>query len=93
MLSGGKLSLEDGNGDEISGSGVTIPGWRPVSPRDFTNGTLIKTSINYAVSDGAAFYLHILSDGYGTADIDTVATGYIYSSSYLYATGITNYGR
>ncbi|WP_165384098.1 phage tail protein [Pseudoalteromonas sp. CO348] len=58
------------------------------SKRDFKDGTLIKTSINYAVASGAAWMLEIKGNGYGGSPISVIAQGYIYSSTMLNCRGI-----
>lgn len=52
-----------------------------ISPRDFEDGTLVKTDIDYSHNDGDAFFLEIKGDMYGHGSIHTVVTGYIYIDS------------
>ncbi|MCF2826927.1 MULTISPECIES: phage tail-collar fiber domain-containing protein [unclassified Pseudoalteromonas] len=63
------------------------------SERDFKDGTLIKTSINYAVASGAAWMLEIKGNGYGGSPINVIAQGYIYSKTMLNCRGIATGAR
>ena len=71
---------------EVGALASNSTGFTPSSPRDFANGTLITTDINYAVSGGDAFLLVIFADGYGNGRYLTLANGYIYNNT------IINYG-
>ena len=52
--------------------------------RDFPNGTLIQTSINYPVSNGSPFYLEIKGNTYTRIySCFTQAQGYIYNNSII----------
>ncbi|MGL5691435.1 MAG: tail fiber domain-containing protein, partial [Bacteroidales bacterium] len=71
-----------------------------VSMRDFTNGTLIKTSIDYANTSGAAWLLKIHGNIYGNGtSLHLQAQGYIWDNSIIntnaiyygtFETGATN---
>jgi hypothetical protein len=63
------------------------------SGRDFPNGTLITTSINYSVSDGDPFVLEIRGNSYGTGNglpFDLQVQGYIYSNTIINRSGLSN---
>lgn len=61
------------------------------SNRDFPNGTLITTSINYAVSEGDPFVLEIRGNSYGgIVPLDLLYQGYIYSGTIINHGGISN---
>lgn len=52
--------------------------------RDFTNGTLIKTSIDYSVQNGNPFYMEIRGNTYGRLySCYTVVQGYIYNNTII----------
>ena len=55
----------------------------PSGPRDFADGTLITTSIDYSVTNGDAFYLEIKADGYGAGAYLTQVQGYIYNDTII----------
>jgi hypothetical protein len=61
------------------------------SDRDFPNGTLITTSINYAVSSGDPFVLEIRGNSYGSIiPLDIQYQGYIYTDTIINHGGISN---
>ena len=61
------------------------------SDRDFPNGTLITTNINYAVTDGDPFVLEIRGNSYGNiVPLDLLYQGYIYSNTIISHGGISN---
>jgi hypothetical protein len=61
------------------------------SDRDFPNGTLISTSINYAVSSGDPFVLEIRGNSYGNGiPLDIQYQGYIYSDTIINHGGLAN---
>jgi len=61
------------------------------SDRDFPNGTLITTNINYAVSSGDPFVLEIRGNSYGNAvPLDLLYQGYIYSDTIINHGGVSN---
>jgi hypothetical protein len=61
------------------------------SDRDFPNGTLITTNINYAVSSGDAFVLEIRGNSYGNiVPLDLQYQGYIYYDTIINHGGLSN---
>lgn len=59
-----------------------LTGW--VSGRDFTNGTLITTSIPAAASDGEAFLIEIVGNSYGSSvPFDIKIQGYLYGNAII----------
>ena len=54
--------------------------------RDYTQGTLIRTHINYNVTNGDAFYMEITGECYACGFVKTLVRGYIYNDI------IINYG-
>ena len=61
------------------------------SDRDFPNGTLITTNINYAVSSGDPFVLEIRGNSYGNiVPLDLLYQGYIYADTIINHGGISN---
>jgi hypothetical protein len=61
------------------------------SNRDFPNGTLIQTNINYAVTSGEPWLLEIEGNSYGNLiPIDLKIQGYIYYDSLISVGGISN---
>ena len=61
------------------------------SDRDFPNGTLITTNINYAVSSGDPFVLEIRGNSYGNIiPLDLLYQGYIYSDTIINHGGLAN---
>lgn len=61
------------------------------STRDFSNGTLIQTNIDYSVTNGAAWLLEIKGNGYqGGTIIDSKFQGYIYGGTMIALNGIQN---
>lgn len=72
------------NGTSFNGSTDILTTEWVHSSRDFTNGTLITTNINYAVSDGDAFLLEIKGNSYGNVrPVDIKVQGYIYGGSMI----------
>lgn len=54
------------------------------STRDFPSGTLVTTSINYAVTEGNPWVLEITGNSYSTAEsFDLKAHGYIYNDTII----------
>ena len=52
--------------------------------RDFVNGTLISTNINYANASGDPFYMSISGNTYGrNHSADTTVQGYIYNNTII----------
>ena len=61
------------------------------SDRDFPNGTLITTNINYAVSSGDPFVLEIRGNSYGNIiPLDLLYQGYIYADTIINHGGLAN---
>ena len=61
------------------------------SDRDFPNGTLITTNINYAVTNGDPFVLEIRGNSYGNIiPLDLLYQGYIYADTIINHGGISN---
>jgi hypothetical protein len=61
------------------------------SDRDFPNGTLITTNINYAVTNGDPFVLEIRGNSYGNiVPLDLLYQGYIYADTIINHGGISN---
>jgi hypothetical protein len=61
------------------------------SDRDFPAGTLVQTSINYAVSSGDAFVLEIRGNSYfNTIPFDVQIQGYIYADTIISTGGYSN---
>ena len=61
------------------------------SGRDFPLGTMIVTSINYAVSEGQPYVLEIKGNSYGsTIPFDVQCQGYIYSNTIIQHGGYSN---
>ena len=85
----------NGNADTSTVSGntqkfnnYTLSQLSPVfSGRDFTNGTLIKTDIEFKVGINNPFFLKIWGNGFGDRIINLEVQGYIYTGS---ATTIEN---
>jgi hypothetical protein len=62
-----------------------------MSDRDFPNGTLIQTSINYNNSEGDAFILEIKGNAYGNGmPMDIQIQGYIYANTIINTGGYSN---
>ncbi|WP_159472872.1 hypothetical protein [Chryseobacterium sp. 18068] len=62
------------------------------SGRDFTNGTLIKTNIDYSQSEGAPFLLEMKGNMYyGGMVLDCKVQGYIYNNSIINANGYSTH--
>lgn len=64
--------------DEIN-SPVTNKTLPLISRRDFEDGTLIKTDIDYSHDMGDSFYMEVKGDMYGYGSIFTAISGYIYN--------------
>jgi hypothetical protein len=61
------------------------------SARDFVNGTLVTTDLNYPAGSGEAFILEIRGNSYGgSLPFDTVIQGYIYNNTLISVSGISN---
>jgi|GEM_PF-6738665 len=61
------------------------------SNRDFANGTLIQTNIDYSVTNGEPFLLEIEGNSYGSQiPFDIKIQGYIYSDTIINSGGISN---
>lgn len=61
------------------------------SDRDFPNGTLITTNINYAVSSGDAWVLEIRGNSYSNiVPLDLLYQGYIYYDTIINHGGVSN---
>lgn len=61
------------------------------SDRDFPNGTLITTNINYAVTNGDPFVLEIRGNSYGNiVPVDLIYQGYIYADTIINHGGVSN---
>lgn len=79
------------NGTTFDGSADILNTEWLSSLRDFTNGTLITTNINYAANDGDAFLLEIKGNSYGNLiPLDIKVQGYIYSGTIISIGGISN---
>lgn len=78
------------NGTSFNGSADISPTEWYHSNRDFTNGTLITTSINYAVTYGDPFVLQIEGNSYSTGmPFDIKLQGYIYADTIINISGST----
>jgi len=79
------------NGTSFNGSAnIDTTEWFH-SDRDFPNGTLITTSINYANSEGDPFILEIRGNTYGNIiPHDIQVQGYIYSNTIINVGGLSN---
>lgn len=71
---------------------TTLNGLTPVqSIRDFADGTLITTSIDYSQAQGNAWLLEITGNTYGsTTPLNVQVQGYIYSNTIISYSGISN---
>ena len=59
--------------------------------RDFVNGTLITTDINYALTNGEPWFLEITGNSYSELiPYDVKVQGYIYSDTLISIGGISN---
>lgn len=81
----------------LSSSGLLNTQGKPVadswlhSNRDFVDGTLIQTDINYAVTYGDPFILEIRGNSYGSGvPFDIQYQGYIYSDTIINRGGYSN---
>jgi hypothetical protein len=76
----------------ISGTIPTNTSYLPrLSDRDFADGTLVQTNINYAVTSGDPFVLEITGNSYGQlVPWDIQIQGYIYSDTIINTAGISN---
>lgn len=62
------------------------------SGRDFTDGTLIKTNIDYSQTQGESFLLEIKGNMYGGGiPMDTKVQGYIYADTIINQSGYSTY--
>ncbi|MFU2512491.1 tail fiber domain-containing protein [Pseudoalteromonas sp. ASV78] len=96
---GGKVWHENNDGVD---SGLDADLWQGMKPqailplqsqRDFTLGTLVKTDINYAVTNGVPWYMEITGNSYGgSRPFNTQLQGYIYSNTMLNCKG-THHGH
>jgi len=79
------------NGSSFNGSAnIDTTEWFH-SDRDFPNGTLITTNINYAVSSGDPFVVEIRGNSYGNIiPLDLLYQGYIYSDTIINHGGLSN---
>jgi len=77
-------------GYAIAGGRFLADSWVQ-SDRDFPNGTLITTDINYAVTNGDPFILEIRGNSYGNIiPVDIQYQGYIYSDTIINHGGMSN---
>jgi hypothetical protein len=76
----------------VSGGGVISTAYLPrMSDRDFANGTLVQTNINYAVTNGDPFVIEITGNSYGQlVPWDIQIQGYIYADTIINTAGISN---
>ena len=76
----------------ISGAIPTNTSYLPrLSGRDFGSGTLVQTSINYAVTNGDPFVIEITGNSYGQiVPWDIQIQGYIYADTIINTAGISN---
>lgn len=79
------------NGTSFNGSAnISTTEWYH-SDRDFPNGTLITTNINYASTNGDPFVLEIRGNSYGNIiPLDLIYQGYIYDDTIINHGGISN---
>lgn len=79
------------NGVAFDGSAnISVSEWH-CSGRDFTNGTLITTSIDYSVSNGEPWILEIKGNSYNSGvPFDLQIQGYIYGSTLINYGGYSN---
>ena len=79
------------NGTSFNGSAaIDTTEWFH-SDRDFPNGTLITTNINYAVTSGDPFVLEIRGNSYSNiVPLDLLYQGYIYSDTIINHGGVSN---
>lgn len=79
------------NADTVDGEHLSA--WiYPTSPRNFTQGTIISTNINYDAF-GQAFYMEIAGDTYNNrGSIFTLVQGYIYNNTII-SYSVNNLGR
>lgn len=79
------------NGTSFNGgSNINVTEWVH-SDRHFSNGTLITTDINYAVTNGDPFVLEIRGNSYGNIiPLDLLYQGYIYYDTIINHGGISN---
>jgi hypothetical protein len=79
------------NGASFNGSANIVATERIHSDRDFPNGTLITTSIDYSVTNGDPFILEITGNSYGNIiPLDLQVQGYIYSNTIINVGGLSN---
>jgi len=79
------------NGTSFNGSAnIDTTEWVH-SDRDFPNGTLITTNINYGVTNGDPWVLEIRGNSYGNIiPLDLLVQGYIYADTIINYGGISN---
>ena len=79
------------NGTSFNGSAnIDTTEWYH-SDRDYPNGTLITTNINYAVTNGDPFVVEIRGNSYGNiVPLDLIYQGYIYSGTIINHGGLSN---
>lgn len=79
------------NADTVDGEHLSA--WvYPKSPRNFTQGTIISTNINYDTANGQAFYMEIAGDTYSiNGSMFTLVQGYIYNNTII-AYSVNNLG-
>lgn len=79
------------NGTSFNGgSNINVTEWVH-SDRNFSNGTLITTDINYAVTNGDPFVLEIRGNSYGNIiPLDLLYQGYIYADTIINHGGLSN---
>jgi hypothetical protein len=79
------------NGISFNGtSNIEISEWLH-SGRDFTNGTLIRTDINYGVTNGDPWVIELKGNTYGSlTPFDVQYQGYIYSDTIISHGGYSN---
>ncbi|MFC0428056.1 hypothetical protein [Chryseobacterium scophthalmum] len=91
--------VKDGSNDEqfLMGGGAELSKFSKEdsfvhSGRDFTNGTLIKTNIDYSQSEGAPFLLEMKGNMYyGGMVLDCKVQGYIYNNNIINANGYSTH--
>lgn len=84
------LPANGGNADTINSFSLSDFIWTH-SQRDFVDGTVITTNIDYAVSGGDPFILEIRGNSYGDqVPLDIQYQGYIYSDTIINHGGISN---
>lgn len=78
-------------GINVTGNAATASTDWLMSDRDFPNGTLITTSIDYSVTNGDPFVLEIRGNSYGNViPLDFQYQGYIYADTIINHGGLSN---